>query len=116
QHADLINPGRVKSFLAGLAVLAALTLAMFARVLFVPGDVVPAHPNTDLAMQYIHWRAFGFGELRHGNLALWNPHLFSGAPFLGGFQSALLYPPNLIFWILPLAKAVSWSIALHVFL
>jgi hypothetical protein len=53
--------------------------------------------------------------LWHGNLALWNPHLFSGAPFFGGFQSALLYPPNVLFLVLLLGPAINWSIALHVF-
>ena len=40
----------------------------------------------------------------------------AGTPFLGGFQSALLYPPNVLFLVLPLAAAINWSIALHVFL
>ncbi len=96
--------------------LAALTLAMFADVLFTTQPVVLSNRDTDLSQQFVHWRTFGFDELRRGNLALWNPHLFSGAPFFGGFQSALLYPPNVLFLVLPLAKAVNFSIALHVFL
>ena len=35
---------------------------------------------------------------------------------MGGFQAALLYPPNWIYLILPLAKAINCEIALHVFL
>ncbi|MEM7143988.1 MAG: hypothetical protein AAF591_02560 [Verrucomicrobiota bacterium] len=34
-------------------------------------------------------------------------------PYFSGFQSALLYPPNWIFAVLPLAKAINWSIAFH---
>ncbi len=49
-------------------------------------------------------------------MALWNPHIFSGMPFFGGFQSALLYPPNWLYLLLPIAKAINVSIALHVFL
>jgi hypothetical protein len=103
-------------FWRGVAGLAVLTLAMFGDLLFTKGDRMLSSEGLDLAKQFVHWRTFGFGELRHGHLALWNPHIFSGAPFFGGFQSALLYPPNLVFLALPLAQAVNWSIALHVFL
>lgn len=96
--------------------LAAATLAMFADVLFVPGAEILSHASADLASQYVHWRRFGFGELRGGNLALWNPHIYAGTPYLGGFQSALLYPLNWLHLVLPLNLAVNWGIALHVFL
>jgi hypothetical protein len=99
-----------------LGLLAVLTLVALRKALFASGGLLLSTLDADLALQFVHWRAFGFGELRHGHLALWNPHLFSGTPFLGGFQSALLYPPNMLFLLLPLAEAVNWSIALHVFL
>ncbi len=98
------------------AFLFLLTLAMFAGVLFGPGDVVLSNIDTDLAKQFVHWRAFGFGELRAGHLALWNPHIYSGAPYFGGFQAALLYPPNWLYLCLPLGRAINVGIALHVFL
>jgi hypothetical protein len=108
------SPGRA-AFIA-LAALALLSLAMFADVLCGPPGRAFSSRSTDVISQFAHWRGFGFGELRRGNLALWNPHLFCGAPFFGGFQSALLYPPNVLFLVLPLDRAVNWSIALHVFL
>lgn len=104
------------SWFMALAALAVLTLTMFGDVLFFARDQVLSNRTTDVFGQFLHWRAFGFGELRKGNLPLWNPHLFSGAPYFGGFQSALLYPPNILFLILPLGPAINWSIALHVFL
>ncbi len=97
-------------------VLLILTLAMFGDVLLVPGDRVLSEPGADLSSEFVYWRQFGYQQLRTGHLALWNPHVFGGVPFLGGFQSALLYPPNLIYLILPLAKAINCEIALHVFL
>jgi len=114
QHAFLHTPFSRSA--VALAVLFLLALAMFGDVLFTTQSVVLSSRNADLFNQFIHWRKFGFEQLRHGNLALWNPHLFSGAPFFGGFQSALLYPPNFLFLILPLAKAINFGIALHVFL
>lgn len=96
--------------------LLALTIAMFAPLLLLPGDQVLSDVRQDLAGEFVYWRQFGFEQLRAGHLVLWNPHVFSGVPFLGGFQPALLYPPNLIYLIFPLAKAINFEIALHVFL
>jgi hypothetical protein len=99
-----------------LGALTVLVLVMFADVLFAPGWRVLGHPGTDLALQFIPWRDFGFAELAKGNLALWNPHIFGGAPFFGGMQSALLYPVNWLFLVLPLPLALNWSTALNVWL
>jgi len=99
-----------------LGVLAALTLAVFSEALFVrPGEVL-SDPAMDLRYFFIHWRYFGFHELKAGNLALWNPHCAGGGPFFGNFQSALLYPLNFLYLLIPLAPAINWTIALHVFL
>jgi hypothetical protein len=106
-----------RTLLAG-GVFAALTLIVFSDVLFAPGDVVlsTAGAGADLAHQYVAWRDFGFSELRRGNFALWNPYLYCGTPYFGGFQSGLLYPPNYAYLFLPLAKAINFGIALHIFL
>jgi hypothetical protein len=101
-----------------VAVLAALTLAIFADVLFLsPGQVIgKVNTADDLFKQFAYWRQFGFGELAKGNLALWNPHIFCGSPYFGGMQSALLYPPNWLFMVLPLATALNLSMALNLWL
>jgi len=104
------------SWVTAAAILGVLTVAMFADIIFFDGGRVLSSPHTDIASQFLSWRDFGFGELRKGNLALWNPHLFSGAPFFGGFQSALLYPLNFPYLILPLNAAINTGIILHVFL
>ncbi len=96
--------------------LALLVFAMFVDTLVVPGPRVLGLAAGDITQQFLPWRKFGFGELAKGNLALWNPHIFAGAPFFGGMQSALLYPPNWLFLVLPLPLAVNWSIALNLWL
>src|SRR5262249_46968902 len=58
----------------------------------------------------------GFSALRRGDVVLWNPYLFSGAPYLGAFQTGLLYPPNWLAMVMPLGAAINASIALHCFL
>ena len=100
----------------GLGGLALLALAMFFDMLVAPGSRVVGQVQDDLALHFLWWREFGFGELAKGNLALWNPHIFSGAPFFGNTQSALLYPPNWLFLALPLPLATNWSIALNAWL
>jgi hypothetical protein len=103
------------STIAALALLLVLALAMFADLLFAGGNRVLGHPGSDLFLQYFSWREFGFRELAKGNLALWNPHIFSGAPYFGGTQGAQLYPPNWLFLILPTPVAINWTVALHVY-
>jgi hypothetical protein len=99
-----------------LGVLAALTLAIFSGVLLARPDEVLSDPQMDLNLFFVHWRYFGFHELKLGNLALWNPHYLGGAPFFGNFQSALLYPLNFPYLLLPLGPAINWTIALNMFL
>ena len=98
-----------------LAILFGAVLLMFADVFLGEGKILSSS-QADIASQFFYWRDFGFGELKKGNLALWNPHLFSGTPFLGGFQAALLYPLNLPYLFLPLETAINVGIVLHVFL
>ena len=66
--------------------------------------------------QYYPWRLFAARALRDGHLPLWNPHQFCGTPFLANGQSAVLYPPNLLFWLLSVARAFGWSALLHLVL
>ena len=103
-------------FFISVFALLALTVVMFGKVLFTSQDIVLSREEADSYLQFIHWRQFGFSQLREGNLALWNPYIFSGIPYLGGFQSALLYPLNIIYMFLPVHRAINISIALHIFL
>jgi hypothetical protein len=104
-----------RATLISLAGLLVLTLAMFGDVLFAGGTRLLGHQGADLFLQYYSWREFGFGQLAKGNIPLWNPHIFSGAPYFGEMQGALLYPPNWLFLLLPLPAAINWTIALSVF-
>ena len=103
-----------RQLLVGAGALLFLTLVLFSPYLLSSDATVSA--GLDLTNQFAPWRAFGFGELRRGNLPLWNPYVFAGVPFLAGMQSALLYPPNLLFVLLPLELAVDVSACLHTFL
>ncbi|MCX7981961.1 MAG: YfhO family protein [Syntrophales bacterium] len=91
-------------------------LLVFSDLFFNGGTLILTSGITDTATQFVYFREFAFSELKKGNLPLWNPYLFSGAPYLGGFQAALFYPLNAIYLFLPLAYAINVSIVLHVML
>jgi len=86
-------------------------------VLFLFDDAVAFRLGLRPGHAFVHWRGFGFGEIARGNLPLWNPpHLLRGSLPGPVSQSALLYPLNVLYLALPLAKAINWGIALHAFL
>lgn len=105
---------RLRARLGAPSLYAALAAALFGDVLLGPPGRVLSAPGTDVVGLFASSRAFGFGELARGNLALWNPQLFSGYPYLGGFQPALLYPPNLLHLLLPVERAINLLLVLHV--
>ncbi len=96
--------------------LAAILLVLFGDVIFSKGDYTPTHALGDVSGYYVHSRPFGFDELARGNVALWNPHTFSGAPFVGVFQTALFYPLNFFYFALPGGSAIAMELALTLWL
>lgn len=102
-----------RALLVAGGIFVVATLLVFGDVLLAGGTRVVSAPGNDLETIFFHWHEFGFGELRKGNLALWNPHVYSGAPYFGAFQPALLYPPNWLNLVLPTAVAINVGVALH---
>jgi hypothetical protein len=102
----------------GVAVLFLLSLDLlyFLPVLVKGNSAVLSLHDTDTWHQFFYWRQFAFESLSRGELPLWNPYLFSGAPFIAGLQSAIFYPPNVLFLIFSTPLAINLSIALHCFL
>ena len=66
--------------------------------------------------EFYPWRKFAAETLRSGYLPLWNPHQFCGTPFVANSQSAVFYPFNLLFCLLPVSQAFGVSVLLHLFL
>ncbi len=91
-----------------LSVAAAVALAFL-----LPEDLFLSAPGADIG-QFAAWRAFASDSVRAGHFPLWNPYTYAGQPFLGDFLSAELYPPNIIFLFLPVARAVNLSYFLHI--
>ena len=79
--------------------------------------LVPWNPLMwDGMAEFYPWRAFYASTLHGGTLPLWNPHQFCGTPFVANSQSAVFYPLNLLFYVLPVWRAFGVSVLLHLFL
>lgn len=88
RHLDLLA--------AGALVLA--TLAFFWRT--VSGDVFQPADGGDLVSFLYPTYRFAAAALARGELPLWNPHLYGGAPFIADIQAGFLYLPNLLLFLL----------------
>ena len=63
---------------------------------------------TDPIKQQYPWRELAIAMEKKMQLPLWNPYSLSGTPLLANFQSAVFYPFNAIFFILPFP--IGWSV------
>jgi hypothetical protein len=82
-----------------------------------PSSLIPWNPLMwDGIAEFYPWRFFAAQTLHSGYLPLWNPHQFCGTPFVANSQSAVFYPPNLLFCLLPVSQAFGVSVLLHLFL
>lgn len=62
----------------------------------------------DVITQIYPWKKFTIDILKSGQIPLWNPYSFSGTPHLANYQSAVLTPFNLLFFIFDFVDA--WSL------
>ena len=104
---------RAKTGRRGPWIVVGLVLAALLLVFCLPDDVLVTARGTDMISEFVAWRAYLADSLRAGHIPLWNPYTYGGQPFLGGFESAVLYPPNLLFVIMPLCPALNFSVLLH---
>ena len=74
------------------------------------------HLLSDMVLQNVQWKSFIREQLAQGEIPLWNPHQFSGIPFLAAGQHSALYPPSLIYYVLPLTSAYGWFIVVNLWL
>jgi hypothetical protein len=73
-------------------------------------------PLLDVVQQYFPWRKFYAESLKEGKLPLWNPFMFCGTSFVGNGMSAIFYPLNLLFVVMPVETAFGWVAWLHLVL
>lgn len=67
----------------------------------------------DVIDQIYPWRHLAIDIWKSGQIPLWNPFSFAGTPLLANYQSAVLSPFNILFFILPFVGAWSFLILLQ---
>ncbi len=104
---------RVRAGPFGCRTVAALAAVAMLVVLALPAGQLLSARDTDVVGQFIAWRSFAAHAILSGDFPLWNPYTYAGQPFLAGFQSALFYPPNVIFLGMPVERAINLCFLLH---
>ena len=106
-------PWRARGDLVAIAVLIALPALVFG----VPALLGhPVYPGDDLT-QNLPLRELAGQQIRSGQLPLYNPYIWGGAPLLAGWNAGAAYPLTLLFAILPGTAAwtlnlmVTWAVA-----
>ncbi|MBC8163812.1 MAG: hypothetical protein H7Z42_21600, partial [Roseiflexaceae bacterium] len=91
-----------------------LMLALLPFLLFLPLTLVrETFYIHDVQYYFYPYHTISANILRAGELPLWNPYAFSGIPLIGDGQTAIFYPPNWFFFILPGAAALNYAILLQ---
>lgn len=73
-----------------------------------PGSYPNKAQYFDVIRQFYPEKIFSLSLIQEFDLPLWNPYNFSGSPLLANFQSAVFYPPGIIYLLLNMPLA--WSI------
>ncbi len=66
--------------------------------------------------QFYPWHTLVVEAIRSGQLPLWTELLGNGTPLLANHQSATFYPPNLIYFVTSIERAMGYSVVLHLVL
>lgn len=97
----------------GPVLLVGVIVWIFSGALFGDGTKIPSYPTGDTANYFAPARSFAAEQIRAGSLPLWNPHTFSGTPFVGVFQSSVFYPTMWLHLALPLGRALTLEFVLN---
>jgi hypothetical protein len=62
-----------------------------------------------VSLQFVPWRTAAWAILRSGHLPIWNSLNGMGAPLLANYQSALLYPPNWVYFLILAVSNIGWA-------
>ncbi len=99
---------RLSSFLPYL-LLALLTAILFYKLAFT--NMILARGDA-YSYFYPYWDARN-AALQQGQLPLWTPDIFMGAPLLANPQLGTFYPPNWLMTWLPAPDGIRYSVLLH---
>ena len=77
---------------------------------YVPATFPSKLQYFDVAHQIYPWKTFVIDALKSGQIPLWNPYSFSGAPLLANIQSTVFAPLNTLYFIF--SVPIAWTISI----
>lgn len=83
---------------------------------YAPGAVPTKNQYFDTIREFYPWLNFTVGEIKKGNVPLWNPYNFSGQPHIANYLTAVFYPLTLLYFIFGIINGYSLMILLAPFL
>jgi len=95
--------------LSAVVFLAVLAILYFRSAL--TGEMLLT--ERDLSIFFIPPRLFWVDAIQAGEFPLWNPYSFAGHPLFATLQPGILYPLNLLLFVLPFDLAFNWTIITH---
>ena len=95
-----------------ILILFFLTLFFFSDVIFSDNTFIAR----DIYLFYNPRQFYAAESINSGILPLWNPYVACGVPFHANLQSALFYPFNVLYYVLPFQKGFKYFIVFHYFL
>ncbi len=96
-----------------LVACAAAALVFYRAFVFDSGRMLF---GTDMLSQAYQLRKFGLDQLRSGNgFPLWNPYVYGGLPYLEILPGPVFYPTSLLYFAMPLGRAIGWTFVFHTF-
>jgi hypothetical protein len=91
-----------------------ILLAVLPFVVFAPATAMrEVFAAQDIQAYFYPYHVVPARMLANGHLPLWNPYVFSGMPLVGDGQTALFYPPNWLFFLLPPETALNLVVLLQ---
>jgi hypothetical protein len=108
-------PAAVVDALWGAGLVAGMVTIWLARVVW-SAKQMSLMGAGDLFGYFLPAYTYEAERFAHGGFPFWNPYQGAGVPFLATLQPAALYPTRLLLLVVSPARAMGWSIFLHVVL
>ena len=73
--------------------------------------------GSDMLLEGYPLRKFFVDEIIAGRgVPLWTPHVYAGMPYVALLPGPIFYPSTLLYFVMPLSRAIGWTFVLHTFL
>lgn len=102
-------------FVLALAGFLLVTLLIYFRdFIFGPGVMIY---GSDMVTQGFQTRKLAVDAVAAGKgIPLWNPFSYCGLPYVGALPGPIFFPTSILYFIMPLERAIGWSVLLMMLL